>query len=1519
MSSLFSSLQHLSASWSWIIWLFLTIGLVLMVVVVFLVARAITRSKEEKHPEDKGKNHFLGMLKDDFKYGEKLPLKGILGEQLALKGLFKAGDFSTSFLKAVTFLREHLGGRGAEYLFPWYLMLGPAGAGKTSLLESSGLNLPVGRPDFEGMGDASACNWWLFDRSVVLDIRGDFVLHRTGLTSDEKKWHLLLLLLQRYRTKRPLDGVVLTLPADELMGPTRLDPAETLGRAKQLYHKLTQIQDVLGVAVPVYVMVTKCDTIPGFQSYASLIPAIHHQQMFGWSNPHGVLDPFENGWVSEAFREVEKTLEKVSLEVFSREDADEDLRDEAYQFPQRLQSAEESLSIYIQSIFKYSSFREPFMLRGIYFSGQGVGTDLATDVDESSDLSGFSPYPQMAAYKAESLHGGDRLPHYFVRDFFTQKVFREYSLAKPISARQRADYRSTLMTRGSVIAVVGLVGIGGYHDYTRLQNVRASLLPALYQMQQILKEEVDNKGKNPVALNQKIAMQTQILLHLMSRVHDTSFSTLFLMPSWFSGLGDLVGKTLAIGYEQIIAQSVHDQFKVQFKKIIDNKAGSVLIADASGNPGAPGPQGSAPSVPALTHDKLVSELTGHVSRFDPQKIPEFISLQAYVDQLIEFERFLEKYNMLLNSVDQTALSEVTEYLFGFSLPRESLEYLRKFKTSKHFAGHRQIDLKIFAKEAKGQLQKRFQAYIKEVMELGKYYKPLTDLVQDLKNFTSQAHDSIDNVKLAHMYRNISLSIKTSVDFINTSSLSWVEAPTFNPGEHYTALVLRLSETSTLLGAGAAENLIREASTNFEVFRQQLTALNSPVSGPFFASAKGQLQAQASENLSVLKHVLAEFFEQPFMAVVDDVSIETVVTHDKRLIWDANALSRAGDLIGAYELFVGDKLLKYPKELQETLKIMGIEHLERHLNYQLKQGQTYINASKALGNAALEEELRTLVPNMRVSTPYLAKILTKLSKGASAEAYIRLRDLLASQASLVLNSLDQLLKNESLYGFNGNNFDWWDGTKGAGFRAYNVKDAQDMQKYFDVQRARITSLAKEFAEPTLMFLQIDALKGADLNVALMSRWSRILAQLESYDKKKPENTIVALENYIFTEANDLSFTNCFDKIPDPITSTIQGDYFEQKRIEIMKAVQNKCKATSYQATVDFYKKLSDSFNTNLAGKFPFVSAEATRYADTAPQEVSVDDLKGFLTIAQDLTPSMLHMIDVDPRFKASKSKISAFLKRVNEMQDLFKPFMAGDPGQDAPMFMVGAEFRVNQAQEVAANQIIEYDAEFGEGQKLTQADTGKTVPWKVGTPVTFSFKWAEGGNSMPASDSKQHHLSTHAYSANFYYSNQWALLMALYAQAAGQGDFSSSADATPHVLKFEIPTATGGKPEDDSSSTSAASSMTKVFVRIILSVPLSTGAKVARLSALPVAAPALDIDEDAAPATGSSPEGGKPEEDKPAGDKAAEDTSGGDAAKDGKGDAPSGDTSGDTAKPEGDKSSEDTGAQASGDTSGGGEG
>ena len=151
------------------------LGLVLVGFLAVIIARSLTKSKEEKQPESKGNTHFFGMLNEDYHYGERLPPKNSLGVAMALKGMVGAGHFSLSFLKAINFLKEHLGGRGSEYIFPWIMMIGTKESGKTSLLQRSKLNLPAGQPDFEEMGGQGSCNWWFFDRSVVLDIKGDFM------------------------------------------------------------------------------------------------------------------------------------------------------------------------------------------------------------------------------------------------------------------------------------------------------------------------------------------------------------------------------------------------------------------------------------------------------------------------------------------------------------------------------------------------------------------------------------------------------------------------------------------------------------------------------------------------------------------------------------------------------------------------------------------------------------------------------------------------------------------------------------------------------------------------------------------------------------------------------------------------------------------------------------------------------------------------------------------------------------------------------------------------------------------------------------------------------------------------------------------------------------------------------------------------------------------------------------------------------------------------------------------------
>jgi type VI secretion system protein ImpL len=1254
---------------------------------------------------------------------------------------------------------------------------------------------------------------------------------------------LLLLLLERYRTKRPIDGIFIAISAEELYGDSKLEHNEILGRAKQLYEKLANSQDILGMRVPVYIIITKSDTIEGFKEFAQCIPAAHKQQMLGWSNDHGVRDPFETNWIDQAYQSLAQSIDRIRMEIFTAA-VDDQAKEKVFGFSAQLMKTRELLSIYLSNIFKFSSYRDPFLLRGIYFVGEGDPLPQVQDASQETN-----PFPKMSALKIERLHE-DENPLCFVRDFLTQKAFREYGLAEPIPSRQKSDYRSMMVSRAAILTMILMCGVGSVHDHSSLSNLQKELLPVLYQIQQILVVE-NEEIKNPKEHAEKIALQTQLLLKFMSQMHETSFFKAFLPPSWFSNLNDTIGKTLALGYEQIIAKSVQDQFSSHFHKIIEGKLaprtrpddGSAQRNDGHNPLNTPQTNALSPHSPAGSGEagKLLSALTGQAPQFDPIQVSEFQELQIFVDQVIEFEVFLNKYNALIDSADQSKLSEVTEYLFGFSLPKESLEYLRKFKTSKHFSGHRQIDVMTYTQEARRVLKKKYLKYFKAVLEFGPNYAPIIALAEDLRKFTSEPHENLDNIQLANLYRNVSHSISNAVEFMNLPTLDWIEASVFNPGEAYAALLMRLSEHSTLLGAQAAGDLMKDAAPIFDLFKKKAMLMASPVSGVFFSTANGQLQSQPSESLNALKSILSDFFGQPFMGLVGDGTFLTTFEDDKRLMWDTNSLSKAVAIAESFDSFLNDKLQKYPKELRETLRIMGAEHLERHVNYQLKQAQSFVNAPHMVGVAALEEQLRSVVPNLKVAIPYLTKLLETLSQTSSAQTFLKLRELCVNEATALLLTADKLLDEEKLYTFSDGNFDWWDGKPGGAYHAYSAKDNEDLAKYFDVQRARVSMLSKDFAEVLVGFLQMNILKSADQNLTLISRWNRISAQLLSYDKKKPDNTIISLENYIHEDLNQLTYTTCFDKINESDILEHTGDYFEQKKLDLKKAVYAKCQKTSFEATTKLYGKIAEAFNGNLAGKFPFVSPQSVRQAGSAAQEADPQDIRDFLTLAQDVTPGMLYALKNDKRFSHTKVRVINFLKKVSEMKDLFGPFLKGDPGQDVPTFVVGAEFRINQEKEIGANQIIEYDAEFSDGQVISMNDTGKTVNWKYGTPITITMKWAESGSSLPSSDPRQPVLSAHGYAANFYFSNQWSLFMALFSHAAQQGDFDSNGDTAPHVLRFDIPV-TENTP-DGSFPTSAATKPTRLFARLTVAVPDQGGNKAVKISSFPIFAPSLEVNEE----------------------------------------------------------------------------
>src|SRR5688572_25185010 len=125
------------------------------------------------------------------------------------------------FDEAVSALKEQRRSGHSLYELPWYVIIGAPGSGKTTALLNSGLKFPieqrVGKGALRGVGGTRNCDWWFTDEAIFLDTAGRYTTQDSDAASDSLGWSEFLALLRKYRARRPLNGVIVTVSAQDLL------------------------------------------------------------------------------------------------------------------------------------------------------------------------------------------------------------------------------------------------------------------------------------------------------------------------------------------------------------------------------------------------------------------------------------------------------------------------------------------------------------------------------------------------------------------------------------------------------------------------------------------------------------------------------------------------------------------------------------------------------------------------------------------------------------------------------------------------------------------------------------------------------------------------------------------------------------------------------------------------------------------------------------------------------------------------------------------------------------------------------------------------------------------------------------------------------------------------------------------------------------------------------------------------------------------------------------------------------
>ena len=129
------------------------------------------------------------------------------------------------------------------YQLPWYIMIGPPGAGKTTVINNSGLDYPLkeklGIDLVHGIGGTRNCDWWFTNKAVLIDTAGRYTTQDSHARHDSGAWQGFLGLLRKYRPVRPINGVIISMGISDLMMQTK---TERNLHARAIKQRLQELQ-----------------------------------------------------------------------------------------------------------------------------------------------------------------------------------------------------------------------------------------------------------------------------------------------------------------------------------------------------------------------------------------------------------------------------------------------------------------------------------------------------------------------------------------------------------------------------------------------------------------------------------------------------------------------------------------------------------------------------------------------------------------------------------------------------------------------------------------------------------------------------------------------------------------------------------------------------------------------------------------------------------------------------------------------------------------------------------------------------------------------------------------------------------------------------------------------------------------------------------------------------------------------------------------------------------------------------
>lgn len=453
----------------------------------------------------------------------------------------EAAAMKDKLTTALTLLKKASKSKGYLYEQPWFAIIGPPGAGKTTALLNAGLTFPLaaemGQGPIAGVGGTRMCEWMFTDEAVLIDTAGRYATQDSNASVDKAGWDAFLGLLKRTRPRQPLNGVIVAIAMTDIAAA----PAnERMAHARAIRQRVKELSDQLGVRMPVYALFTKADLMAGFTEFFDDLDREKRGAVWGATFP---LNKTDGGSAAAFGAEFDLLVERLNQRLVDRMQAERspERRVAIAGFPAQVASLRQPLIEFMQEAFGGSRLDPAPFLRGAYIAS---GTQEGTPIDRLTGAlaRGFG----IDQRRAPSLRP-EAGRSYFLTRLLKDVIFGEAMLVSrdPAAVKRALFLRIGAATAAVLVTVLGAAALmqTSSANHTAIAKEDAALAAYVEAVKTLPLDPVNDAALDKVVPVLDLARALPYGTHMPERESQ-----------WFPGLSQ-TGK-LGAGADQVYANAL---------------------------------------------------------------------------------------------------------------------------------------------------------------------------------------------------------------------------------------------------------------------------------------------------------------------------------------------------------------------------------------------------------------------------------------------------------------------------------------------------------------------------------------------------------------------------------------------------------------------------------------------------------------------------------------------------------------------------------------------------------------------------------------------------------------------------------------------------------------------------------------------------------------------------------------------------------------------------------------------------